>query len=77
MGNDYDIFTNKKFLSDLCLLSEKDQILLIYRKNFEKMKDCIDNLYASLIMNINSIPYSLRCICKIIYVLIARKVNIL
>jgi len=75
MGNDYDIYTNKKFISDLSQLHEKDQILVIYRKNFEKMKDFIDNLYKSLIANINSIPYSLRSICKMIYVLIIRKVS--
>jgi len=74
--HDQDIFTNKKFLSELSQLSSQNQILIIYKKNFEKMKDFIDNLYKLLIDNVSAIPYSLRCICKIISVLIYRKVII-
>ena len=77
MGNDFDIFTNKKFITDVNNLHEREQIIGIYKQNFEKIKDFIDNLFTSLITNINSIPYALRSICKIIYELIIRKVRII
>ena len=76
MGNDPDVYTNKKFIYDLGKLNNNEQIIVVYRQNFEKIKDFIDNLFRSIIDNVNAIPYSLRSICKIIYLLIIKKVNI-
>jgi len=75
MGNDTDVYTNKKFIHDLAQLNHNEQIIVVYKQNFEKIKDFIDNLFKSIIDNVNAIPYALRCFCKIIYILIVKKVN--
>lgn len=54
---------------------DAQDILHKYKENFETIKEYIDNIIKSLIENITTIPYTLRCICKIINILIHRKVS--
>ena len=75
MGIDADVYTNKKFIHELDQLYNNENIILIYKENFEKMKDFIDNLYKSIIDNVHAIPYPIRCICKILFMLIVKKVS--
>jgi hypothetical protein len=49
------------------------KILLKYKENFQLIKDFVDSIIKSLLDNTSTIPYTLRCICKIIKVLIDRK----
>jgi hypothetical protein len=46
-----------------------------YRKNFNIIKNSIDEILIKLIKNVQIIPYTIRCICKIIFFLIDRKVK--
>lgn len=75
INKDPNIFTNKKFLISLKELKDSQEILIKYKDNFEMIKDYIDSIIVSLLENISVIPYTLRCICKIINILILRKVN--
>ena len=73
INRDPDIFTNKKFLLYLTELAEPVEVLKKYKENYGLFKELIDNIIKSLIDNISSIPYTLRCICKIISILICKK----
>ena len=73
---DPDIFTNKALID---LLKEKEynenlsSIAKIYKDNFIFLKNTIDYFLQLLIDKIDMFPYSLRCTCKIISILLKQK----
>ena len=75
-----DSFSNKGIIEVL-----KENEFRIYRKyiiekyktNFIFIKNKIDFLIQSLIDKIESIPYTVRCICKVIFLLIKKKFPLL
>ena len=73
INKDPNIYTNKKFYNSISELSEKNDILEIYKKNFLRIQKYIDQIIQTLIDKISTIPYPLKCICKIINMLIQRK----
>ena len=72
---DPDIFTNKKFINSLKEFPQQNryEILTKYKDNFLRLQKYIDTIIQSLIDKIATIPYSIRCISKIIYMLIKKK----
>ena len=74
INSDPEIFTNNGLKNILNEYSkESKDILNKYKQNFIFIKQLIDSLLQELIGKINIIPYSLKCICKIIYILISKK----
>ena len=74
INKDPNIFTNKKFNQSLSEYGpNKMQILLKYKENFLFIKEKIDCIVQTLIDKITTIPYTLRCICKMIHMLIEKK----
>ena len=53
--------------------TSSDKIIFIYIKKFCLIKDFIDKFILILKNNLNFLPYSIKCICKIINVLIQKK----
>ena len=50
-------------------------ILDEYKNSFDIIVNIIDKLFENLVNNIYLVPYSLKCICKIIFHLIQKKYN--
>ena len=74
INTDPFIFTNNGLKNIITEYSkESKSILNKYKQNFVFIKDVIDSLLQELIDKIHVIPYSLKCICKIIYFLISKK----
>ena len=74
INSDPEIFTNNGLKNILNEYSkESKDILNKYKQNFIFIKQLIDSLLQELIDKINIIPYSLKCICKIIYILVSKK----
>ena len=73
INKDPDIFTNKKFIQSLNEHSNKMQIIMKYKKNFLFIKDKIDYIIQILLDKLTTIPYTLRCVCKMIHMLIKKK----
>ena len=77
---DPDIFNNQALLD---LLKEKEynenisNIVQIYKDNFIFLKNTIDFFLQLLIDKIEMFPYSLRCACKIISILLKQKFPLL
>ncbi len=67
------IFSNDNFLKNLNHYEETKKILMIYKQNFIYIQNFIDKIIQALINKISSIPYPIRCICKIIFMLISKK----
>ena len=80
INNDTDIFSNKgliEVLKDPCFQGVRKPLIKKYKYNFLFIQKKIDIFLQSLIDKISSIPYTVRCICKIIYLLISKKFPLL
>jgi hypothetical protein len=68
INDDGDIFSNKGLLDVLkeSCFSKNKTIVKIYKRNFLFIQKQIDFLLQSLIDKISNIPYTIRCICKVI-----------
>ena len=80
IGNDPDLFTNaglKLVLEDSYFKNNKSAILLKYIENFLFIKNKIDYIIQTLIDKISTIPYTVRCICKVISLLMHKKFPLL
>ena len=76
INSNNDIFSNKGLLEDLKeKYFEENKLDLIkkYKSNFLFIQKKIDYFLQSLIDRISTIPYTIRCICKLIYLLITNK----
>ena len=80
MNNETDIYSNiglLEVLEEKCFNEYKKQLLNKYKSNFLLIQKKIDFLLQSLIDKMSTIPYTVRCICKIIYLLISKKFPLL
>ena len=66
-------FSNDKFLENVFNSTVYKEVLALYQIDFFKVKQIIDELFNSLINNMYIIPYSVRCICKIIITILKKK----
>ena len=74
--NEEDIFSNYgliEVLKDNDFKDNRIEIINKYKSNFIFIKDKIDWLIQSLIDKIETIPYTVRCICKLISLLLKKK----
>ena len=54
-------------------LNNNESIINLYEENYFQLSKYLDIIFDNLLENINLLPYSIRCICKIISVLIEKK----
>ena len=71
--NNPKIYSNDKFLDNVLNSNSQKEVLALYQIDFFKVLKIIDQLFNSLINNIYLIPYSVKCICKIISILAKKK----
>lgn len=72
-SNDENLFSNEILYNKIFNSKYSKIIFLLYQIDFLKSAEILDLLINSFIDNIEIIPTSLKCISKIIYVLIKRK----
>jgi hypothetical protein len=80
IDNNPNLFTNeglKLILNDSYFKNNKAAITHKYIKNFLFIKEKIDYLIQTLIDKISTIPYTIRCICKVISLLMYKKFPLL
>jgi len=53
-------------------LDKKSDIITMYKDNFLYIRDTIEDLLQSIVDKIITLPYPLRCICKIIHLFITK-----
>ena len=71
--NVFSKFSNEGFINNIFKGSNSEEILSIYIVSFIKIVESINILFKSLLENRSVIPYSIKCICKIIYDLLQKK----
>ncbi len=75
-----DLFTNKGllfYLKTLYLGEFKTLVIKKFKKNVLFIQKKINILIQSMIDKLSTVPYTIRCICKIIYLLISKKFPLL
>ena len=66
-NNKYD---NTEFLSNL---NQDEKVRKIYLENFFCVIENVDQIISHILDNLNFLPYSVKCLCKIISILIKNK----
>jgi hypothetical protein len=72
-GNDDNLFANSNFLTQVYQSQEPSKVLSLYQKDFISCADIIQELFNILNQNMHLVPFSVKCICKIISMLIKKK----
>ena len=67
------MFSNRHFLGNFAHYKFATNILSLYENNFNITIEIIDKILDILMKNLDLFPYSLKCICKIISILINKK----
>ena len=67
------IFSNKYFFGSFANYKYASNILSLYENNFMIVIEIIDKILDLLMKNLDLFPYSLKCLCKIISILITKK----
>ena len=68
-----EIYANKNFLENLYKCEYSKELLFQYQNYFTIVINFIDSLLDKIINNAHLLPYSVKCLCKIISLLINKK----
>ena len=68
-----EIYSNSVLMTNLYGSNYLVQLLLIYEKYFSSVTEFIDNIFENILNNLHLLPYSVKCLCKIISLLIKKK----
>ena len=71
--NDDDFYSNSILMENLYQLKESEQVLYLYQSDFLKIIDFMEQILTNLKNNLYLLPYSVKCLCKIISILISKK----
>ena len=66
-------YSNHKLMGELYKFKFSPQLLLIYQKSFMVIVNFIDSILEKIIINSHKVPYSAKCLSKIILLLIKKK----
>ena len=72
-NSDPDLFSNNKFIDKVYKQKYSKLLLTFYRIDFFKLIDLLDLLIESFLSSIQLLPYSIKCICKIVSLLVKNK----
>ena len=68
-----DYYSNKIFMENLYCTSSSREVLFLYKNDFLKIIEFIDQIFYNIKNTIHLLPYPIKCICKIISTLINNK----
>ena len=68
-----NLYSLNKLYKDLSFYEKQSEIWQYYIINYIDLIEVIDNIFDNLYNNLSSIPYSVRCICKLISILLQNK----
>ena len=71
--NNWSVYSNDNFISNIFNGDQSEEILSIYILSFIKVVESINILFKDLLKNTGMIPYSIKCVCKMIYSLLKKK----
>ena len=72
-NNNDKAYSLEKCIDCIASSHNRESVLLSYMQDYFKIKEFIDKLFNNLISNFRIFPYSIKCVCKIIYELAKKK----
>ena len=72
---DEKIFSNEKLLNRFSSFKKPEELLVIYQNSFMIVINFLDKIINSIKNNFHLVPYSIKCICRIISETITKKFN--
>ena len=66
-------YSNSKLMEKLYQVKSSEEILYFYQSDFLQIMDFIEQILTNLKNNLYLLPYSVKCLCKIISILIQKK----
>lgn len=74
MKNNEQVYQNKTFMVNVFkTTNQSNEVYKIYQSTFNIVVEVIEMLFDNLLNNYRIIPYSIKCICKMISILIYKK----
>ena len=73
LSEDKLLFSNQQFLLDINKYQISDIIFFKYQKNFLEVIKFINLIMENIINNLHSLPYSIKCFCQIISLIVTKK----
>ena len=70
-----NIFSNETFLKNVFESAQSKEILASYQIDFTKTIKILDEFLKTLLKNLYLLPYSVKCICKMIIIMIRKKLS--
>jgi len=71
--NDPDLFSNEKLINQIFNETYSNLLMTFYRIDFLKLIDLLDLFIESILSSIQLLPYSIKCLCKLISILVKNK----
>ena len=71
--NNENYYSNSKLMEKLYQVNSSEEVLIIYQRDFLQIIDFIEQILTNLKNNLYLLPYSVKCLCKIISILIKKK----
>ena len=71
--DDPNIFSNERLISNLFQSELSKEIIASYQTDFLKVIKILEELIKSFLKYLYLLPYSIKCICKMIFILIKKK----
>ena len=72
-NNDQNAYSQENFIDSIADKQNAEVVLVLYQQDFMRATEFIDKLFNNLVSNYRLVPYSIKCICKIILELINKK----
>ena len=72
-NKDPNAYSQDNFINSIADKQNAEIVLVLYQQDFMRATDFIDKLFYNLVYNYRLVPYSIKCICKIILELIKKK----
>ena len=73
LNNNENYYSNNKLMDQFYNINEFQDALYYYQQDFVKIIDFIEQILTNLEDNLYLLPYSVKCLCKIISILIEKK----
>jgi len=72
-NSDEDYYSNKKLMDNLYNSKFSQELLIKYKDYFMAVISFINSIIENILNNLHILPYSVKCLCKIISLLITKK----
>ena len=71
--NNQNLYSNNQLLVNLTRYKNSDKLLFLYQNNFMRVVSFINSILDQIMNNLHILPYTIKCFCKIISILVTKK----